>query len=221
MATELPSTSTTYEAAHEVYKGDPRIDGPYLDDIRQAQEDGNRQQRMDALRALAKSKAPNPGSEEAATEPEEEKGDRQRLNEDLANLKNPNQMVVTHPKYRPDNDVAEDVAQNHFAADTYREKDEQDPLIPNDATPLTLNKQRDKKLSSIQASEEVTEGTEETIDESDVPVRTTKNKPDEEKAVEGTAKTKKVAPSPVAKTSEEAAEKASPVAASKSTQKKG
>jgi hypothetical protein len=29
--------------AHTVFKGDPRIDGPYLDDVREAQEDARRE----------------------------------------------------------------------------------------------------------------------------------------------------------------------------------
>lgn len=36
----------SYENAHAVTKGDPRIDGPYLDDIRAAQEEEYRRQRM-------------------------------------------------------------------------------------------------------------------------------------------------------------------------------
>lgn len=39
------STGEAYENAHVVQKGDPRIDGPYLDDIRAAQEEEYRRQR--------------------------------------------------------------------------------------------------------------------------------------------------------------------------------
>lgn len=34
-----------YENAHEVEKGDPKTDGPYLDDLRAAQEEEYRRQR--------------------------------------------------------------------------------------------------------------------------------------------------------------------------------
>lgn len=32
---KLPRVNTTYENAHEVVKGDPRVDGPYLDEVRE------------------------------------------------------------------------------------------------------------------------------------------------------------------------------------------
>lgn len=51
----LPGVVNTYENAHEVIKGDPRTDGPYLDDIRAAQEDAYREARMAAMdKAAAK-----------------------------------------------------------------------------------------------------------------------------------------------------------------------
>lgn len=40
------SPGEAFENAHAVTKGDPRIDGPYLDDLRAAQEDEYRRQRM-------------------------------------------------------------------------------------------------------------------------------------------------------------------------------
>lgn len=32
---KLPRVNTTYENAHEVVKGDPRVDGPYLEEVRE------------------------------------------------------------------------------------------------------------------------------------------------------------------------------------------
>jgi hypothetical protein len=54
MVSNLPNTSVAevlpagavFESAHAVQKGDPKIDGPYLDDLRAAQEDEYRRQRM-------------------------------------------------------------------------------------------------------------------------------------------------------------------------------
>lgn len=44
--------SNSYENAHAlVDKGDPRVNGPYLDDVRQAQEDEYRKKRMNELNA--------------------------------------------------------------------------------------------------------------------------------------------------------------------------
>jgi hypothetical protein len=43
---KLPEVSDTFENAHQVYKGDPRIDGPYLDDIMTAREEEYRNRRM-------------------------------------------------------------------------------------------------------------------------------------------------------------------------------
>lgn len=47
----LPYTSDSYEAAHEVVKGDPSVDGPYLDDIRRAENHKYREVREKVLHA--------------------------------------------------------------------------------------------------------------------------------------------------------------------------
>lgn len=45
--------TTKYHKAHEVVKGDPRIDGPYLDDIRADQERARIEARQKARAATA------------------------------------------------------------------------------------------------------------------------------------------------------------------------
>ena len=45
--------TTKYHKAHEVVKGDPRIDGPYLDDIRADEERARREARAKARAATA------------------------------------------------------------------------------------------------------------------------------------------------------------------------
>lgn len=45
----------TKNPAHGIVKGDPRIDGPYLDDIDAEHEEAYRKQRMETERAAAKS----------------------------------------------------------------------------------------------------------------------------------------------------------------------
>lgn len=42
---DLPEINSGYDEPHKVIKGDPRIDGPYLDDLRAAQEDARREAR--------------------------------------------------------------------------------------------------------------------------------------------------------------------------------
>lgn len=46
--------SNSYERAHEVKKGDPKFNGPYLDDIRAEQEAAYRAQREKEINAAAK-----------------------------------------------------------------------------------------------------------------------------------------------------------------------
>lgn len=47
---KLPRVNTTYEGAHEVVKGDPRVDGPYLDEVRAREADDIRRWRNEAKR---------------------------------------------------------------------------------------------------------------------------------------------------------------------------
>lgn len=74
----MPSVSTSYEKSHEVIKGDPRIDGPYLDDIRAAQEEEYRNRRNNAANEVSEE---DDSAEEEASESEEEDDSKEKENQ--------------------------------------------------------------------------------------------------------------------------------------------
>lgn len=67
MAETLATVSNSYDNAHEVKKGDPRIDGPYLDDIRASEAEARRKQREEEMNAAWEAR-----EKEAASEKKEE-----------------------------------------------------------------------------------------------------------------------------------------------------
>lgn len=67
----LPYVADTYEAAHEVVKGDPSVDGPYLDDIRRAEELKYRDVREKVEYAAAQQAEQDAEEKEDSTESEE------------------------------------------------------------------------------------------------------------------------------------------------------
>lgn len=73
--------------AHAVKKGDPRVDGPYLDDIRAEQEDARRKARKKGLSKLEqeeiqKTVTDQVKAEELAKRVEEEKNNPETVVED-------------------------------------------------------------------------------------------------------------------------------------------
>jgi HSP90 family molecular chaperone len=78
---KLPRVNTTYENAHEVIKGDPRIDGPYLDEVRAREADNLRKWREQAFNEHKDDFSKAPDSETAEDEQAKAKATAQRVKE--------------------------------------------------------------------------------------------------------------------------------------------
>lgn len=66
------TVSNSYDNAHEVNKGDVRVDGPYLDDVRTQQQDAYRQRRTEELNAAYEANLKAIAEKEKAEQEEKE-----------------------------------------------------------------------------------------------------------------------------------------------------